>query len=363
MKIAKVLTALLLALCLCLTTTACGAAPAPAVPDAASDPSPAEAAAEAGAPADAAEPEETPAPADPAIDPALPVRVMTLNGTTGFGMAGLISKAGSGEAALSYRFSVETDPSVVTAALVSGDCDIAALPTNAAAALYNKTGGKVQLLALNTRGVLYLVTDGSVTVESFADLEGQTVYVPAQNPSFIFSYLCRANGVNVTLDNSYAQPAELSAAAAAGQVSIAVLPEPILTVTRSQNPDLTVALDLGAEWDKVAEPGSLVQGCVVVRSEFAGQHPAETARFLEEYGESVALLTEDPAAAAQRIEEAGIFAKAAVAEKALPRCSVCFVTGEEMRAQMRAFLEIMAEAAPASIGGAVPGDDFYWLGT
>ena len=100
MKIAKVLTALLLALCLCLTATACGAAPAPAVPDAASDPSPAEAAAEAGAPADAAEPEETPAPADPAIDPALPVRVMTLNGTTGFGMAGLISKAGSGEAAL-----------------------------------------------------------------------------------------------------------------------------------------------------------------------------------------------------------------------------------------------------------------------
>ncbi len=301
--------------------------------------------------------------AEGTLDTELPVRVITLNGTTGFGMAGLIAAHEAGDTALNYSFTVDTDASNVTAALVNGDCDIAALPTNAASALYNKTGGKIQVLALNTRGVLYLVSDGSVEINSIADLDGQTVYAPAQNPSFIFAALCSKCGIALDIDNSYAQPAELSAAAAAGQVSIAVLPEPILTVTRSQNPDLTVSLDLGAEWDKVAEPGSLVQGCVVVRSEFAGQHPAETARFLEEYGESVALLTEDPAAAAQRIEEAGIFAKAAVAEKALPRCSVCFVTGEEMRAQMRAFMEIMAEAAPASIGGAVPGDDFYWLGT
>ena len=127
------------------------------------------------------------AAAEPAFDAELPVRVMTLNGTTGFGMAGLISSANAGEAALNYSFSVETDASNVTAALVSGDCDIAALPTNAAAALYNKTGGKVQVLALNTLGVLYLVTDGSVAVESFADLDGRTVYAPAQNPSILFA--------------------------------------------------------------------------------------------------------------------------------------------------------------------------------
>ena len=110
-----------------------------------------------------------------APDTALPVRVITLNGTTGFGMAGLIAAHNAGETALNYSFSVETDASNVTAALVNGDCDIAALPTNAASALYNKTGGKVQVLALNTRGVLYLVTDGSVEVDSIADLDGQTL--------------------------------------------------------------------------------------------------------------------------------------------------------------------------------------------
>ena len=297
----------------------------------------------------------------PVIDAELPVRVVTLNGTTGFGMAGLIAAHKAGSTGLNYSFTVDTDASNVTAALVNGDCDIAALPTNAASALYNKTEGKVQVLALNTRGVLYLVTDGSVEIASFADLDGMTVYVPAQNPTFIFSYLCKANGVDVTVDNSYAQPAELNTAVTAGEVNVAVLPEPMVTVARSQNKDLKVALDLTEEWDKVSEPGSLVQGCVVVRTDFAAEHPAEVAAFLADYEASAALLTEDTAAAAKAIEEAGIFAKAAVAEKAIPNCNVCFVTGEEMQEQLSAFLGIMFEAAPQSIGGKIPADDFYCI--
>ena len=283
-----------------------------------------------------------------------PVRVYTLNGTTGFGMAGMIA-----DAKPDYSFTVETDPSVVTAALVSGDCDIAALPTNAAAALYNKTEGKVQVLALNTRGVLYLVTDGKEKIESISDLNGKTVYAPAQNPSFIFAALCSKYGIELDIDTSYAQPAELNAAVAAGKVSLAVLPEPMVTVAKSQNQDLVAALDLTAEWDKVMEPGSLVQGCVVVRREFAEKHPAELKQFLADYEASVKLLSDDVQAAAAKIEAAGIFAKAAVAAKAIPNCNVCFVTGEDMQRDLGAFLEIMFEKAPQSVGGAVPGDDFY----
>ncbi len=289
-------------------------------------------------------------------DAAVNTRVYTLNGTTGFGMAGMIT-----DAKPDYSFTVETDPSVVTAALVSGDCDIAALPTNAAAALYNKTEGAVQVLALNTRGVLYLVTDGKEKIESIADLNGKTVYAPAQNPSFIFSALCKANDVDVTIDNSYAQPAELNTAVAAGQVGLAVLPEPMVTVARSQNKDLVVALDLTEEWDKVMEPGSLVQGCVVVRCEFAEANPDAVKAFLADYEASVKLLTEDTEAAAKNIEAAGIFAKAAVAAKAIPNCNICFVTGEDMQRELSAFLQIMADTAPQSIGGKLPGEDFYCI--
>ncbi len=310
------------------------------------------------------ESEPTPTPA-PEADASLPVNVMVLNGTTGFGMAGLISDSEAGNAALNYTFSVETDASNITAALVNGTADIGALPTNAAATLYNKTGGKVQVLALNTLGVLYLVTDGSEEITSFEDLRGKTVYAPAQNPTFIFQALCEKNGLavgeDITIDNTYAQPADLNTAVSSGEVSLAVLPEPMVTVARSANDQLTVALDLTAEWDKVMPAGSLVQGCVVVRTEFAEEHPAEVAKFLEEYEASVELLTSDTAAAAQKIEETGVFAKAAVAQKAIPNCNVCFVTGAEMQSALGEFLNVMFEVAPDSIGGAVPADDFYCI--
>lgn len=310
------------------------------------------------------ESEPTPTPA-PEADASLPVNVMVLNGTTGFGMAGLISDSEAGNAALNYTFSVETDASNITAALVNGTADIGALPTNAAATLYNKTGGKVQVLALNTLGVLYLVTDGSEEITSFEDLRGKTVYAPAQNPTFIFQALCEKNGLavgeDITIDNTYAQPADLNTAVSSGEVSLAVLPEPMVTVARSANDQLTVVLDLTAEWDKVMPAGSLVQGCVVVRTEFAEEHPAEVAKFLEEYEASIELLTSDTAAAAQKIEETGVFAKAAVAQKAIPNCNVCFVTGAEMQSALGEFLNVMFEVAPDSIGGAVPADDFYCI--
>lgn len=357
MKNARTLLTLLLLIALVLSLAACGSQAQPAqTEEPAAEAAPVEEAApEAEAPA------EEPAAAEEMPVDAAPVRVMALNGTTGFGMAALIAAAAEGSATQAYDFSVETDASNVTAALVSGDTDIAALPTNAAATLYNKTGGKVQVLALNTRGVLYVVSDGTETLESFADLDGKTVYVPAQNPTFIFRALCDAAGISVTIDNSYAQPADLNSAVAGGQVSLAVLPEPMVTIACSQNEALQVLFDLTAVWDTVFTPGSLVQGCVAVRADYAAENPDAVALFLQEYEASVALLESDPAAAAQSIEATGIFAKAAVAQKAIPRCNICFVTGEEMRSQLSAFLETMASVAPDSIGGAVPAEDFYCI--
>ncbi len=290
------------------------------------------------------------------------VNVMVLNGTTGFGMAKLIHDSEAGEAAQAYSFSVETDASNVTAALISGTCDIAALPTNAAATVYNKTEGGVRLIALNTLGVLYLVVNGeAVTVDSMDDLAGMTVYVPAQNPTFLFKAIADAAGVDVTVDNTYAQPADLRTALAAGDVDVAVLPEPMVTIACAANESLTVALDLTAEWDKVYAPGSLVQGCVVARTEFAQEHPEAVDAFLAEYGDSIAYLDEDVESAAQMIADAGIFEKAPVAQKAIPNCNLCFITGEDMQTAMDGFLSILFEVAPESVGGALPGEDFYYI--
>ena len=303
------------------------------------------------------------------IDPNLQINVTVLSGTTGFGMAPLMQKKADGTATLNYNFKVEADASVVNAALINGTVDIAALPTNAASVLYNKTGGKVQLLTINTLGVLYLLDNGN-NITSFEDLKGKTVAAPAQNPTFIFQYLCEKNGlkvgkvgdtgVDVIIDNSFTSPAELQSNVAAGNVTLAVLPEPLVTIVKSSNADVKVAMDLTEEWNKVSPENSLVQGCIVVRKEFAEQHPAEVATFLKEYETSVNFLMTNVDEAAEMIVAQGIFAKAPIAAKAIPNCNICFMTGEEMKSAMTTFLNIMMGVQPSSIGGKLPADDFYY---
>lgn len=298
------------------------------------------------------------------------VNVYTLNGTTGFGMAKLMTDVKNGaHADKNYSFTVKTEAAEVTAALINGDVDIAALPTNAAANVYNKTNGGVKILAVNTLGCLYLLTKEGTTVSSFEDLEGKTVYVPAQNPYFIFKDLCQKNGLvegtNVTIDStSYAQPANLRDAVASGAVEIAVLPEPMVTIAiasaKQNNVTVTNAMDLTAEWDKVNEPGSLVQGCIVVRTEFLEAYPQAVESFLKAYEESIGYLTTNTAEAAQMIAENGIFANATVAQKAIPKCNVCYLDGAEMKAAMEIYLGALAGINVQAIGGKLPEADFYY---
>lgn len=299
------------------------------------------------------------------------VTVYTLNGTTGFGMAKLMADAKNDEAFSHYTFEVKTDASDVTAALINGDADIAALPTNAAANVYNKTQGKVKILAVNTLGCLYLLTNQNAMVKSFADLKGKTVYVPAQNPTFIFKYLCEQNGLTVgkdiTLDSSsYAAPAALKDAVAAGTVDIAVLPEPMVTLAsaaakKSGTATLTVAMDLTEEWNRVSAKDSLVQGCVVVRTEFLEAHPETVKTFLSAYKASIQYLETDLDAASELIVECGIFTNAAVAKTAIPKCNVRYVDGEAMKASMNTYLTVLYGINPAAVGGALPADDFYYI--
>ena len=300
--------------------------------------------------------------ADVTLNIELDIRVSVLNGTTGFGAAQLMDAAKKGEAALNYNFKIETDATVINAGIINNEIDIAALPTNAASVLYNKTEGGVKVIALNTLGVLYVVENGN-TVNSLADLAGKTVYCPAQNPEVIFRAVCQLGGVeNVTVDTTYAQPAALmSAVATSTEGMIAVLPEPVLSVAMSKNADLRVALDLTNEWSQNKGTASLVQGCIVVRTAFLEEHPAEVAKFLEEYKASIEFLNANVAEAATMVVDLGIYAgAAAVAEKAIPKCNIVYMDGEEMQTALSAFLEVMYDVAPASVGGALPNTDFYY---
>lgn len=285
------------------------------------------------------------------------LRVAVLNGTTGWGAAPLISRIGSGESKLNAKIDTYTDATMVSPLIINGDADIAAVPTNLAAVLYNKTNGGVRVLAVNTLGVLYLIEDGN-TVNSLADLAGKTVYLPGQgsNPEFILRALVDGAGIeNVTFDYTYSSPDELATALATGKAALGVLPEPKVTAITSKKETLRVALDFTEEWKKQTS-APLVQGCIIVREEFLKEHTALVEKFLEEYKKSVEFVNSNPEEASAMIAEAGLAGNANAAKAALPRCNITYLDGEEMRTALNGFWSALFKLDPKSVGGKLPDD-------
>ncbi len=175
-----------------------------------------------------------------AADRSEEIKIYALNGTTALGMAQMIESSKSDGKEMNYNISLHTAADAITGAIISGECDIAALPTNVAVKLFNKSNGKLQLLALNTLGVLYLLNDGTQNVTSLADLKGKTIYLPGagSNPEYITAALLEAAGLEVGKDvildtTTYNSPDALQTAFATGKAPLAVLPEPKVTVALS----------------------------------------------------------------------------------------------------------------------------------
>ena len=253
----------------------------------------------------------------------------------------------------------------MTPSLIKGDLDMACVPANLAATLYQKTEGEIVTLAVNTLGVIYIVENGNA-VQSMADLRGKTIVSAGKGstPEYALRYLLSENGIDpdadVTIDWK-SEHAECVSALATGSATIAVLPQPFVTVAQGKIDSLRVALDLTEEWAALDNGSALLTGVVVSRKEFVEANPVTVADFLEDYTASVAWVNDNTADAAQLIGEYGIV-DAAVAEKALPYCNIVCITGEEMQEKLSGYLQVLYDADPASVGGALPEADFYYGG-
>ena len=335
MKSIKSLVSLLLALTLALSLNACGT-------QANTEPE---------------QPDDTPAPAE--------VNLYVLSGPTGIGAMNLWAAADAGETQNTYHITVPGANDEVVAAISNGDADIAAVATNLAATLYNKTSGGVTVLAVNTLGVLSLLGNGQ-EVATIADLAGKTIYAPGQgaNPEYILRYVLTGNGLDPDKDVTIqfvGEGSELLTVWQTDPEAIIMAPQPVATSILMQNENAATIFNMTDEWDKVSGGDStLMMGCVIVRNEFLQENPGAVALFLQEYAASIEKAQSDVEGTAALCEQYGLIPKAALAKAAIPSCGLTFVTGAEMKSALSGYLQVMFDADLKSVGGAMPGDDFYY---
>ncbi len=335
MKSIKSLVSLLLALTLALSLNACGT-------QANTEPE---------------QPDDTPAPAE--------VNLYVLSGPTGIGAMNLWAAADAGETQNTYHITMPGANDEVVAAISNGDADIAAVATNLAATLYNKTSGGVTVLAVNTLGVLSLLGNGQ-EVATVADLAGKTIYAPGQgaNPEYILRYVLTGNGLDPDKDVTIqfvGEGSELLTVWQTDPEAIIMAPQPVATSILMQNENAVTLFNMTDEWDKVSGGDStLMMGCVIVRNEFLQENPGAVALFLQEYAASIEKAQSDVEGTAALCEQYGLIPKAALAKAAIPSCGLTFVTGAEMKSALSGYLQVMFDADLKSVGGAMPGDDFYY---
>ena len=343
MKCKRVLSAVMAA-ALCVSLAACGST---------ASSSQAASTAESAASSAAAEPAASPETAAGGL------RVAGLKGPTTMGLVNLMNSE-DGE---DYSFTMYGAADEIVPLLVKGDLDAAAIPANLAATLYQKTEGAVEVACVNTLGVLYILENGE-SIQSVADLKGQTIVTTGKGttPEYVLRYVLARNGLDPDADVTIEYCSEATEALSqvqAGMANIAMLPQPFVTSALSQVEGLRVALDMNEEWEKVAG-SQLVTGVLVVRKDAAEADPDAFAAFLDGYAASVEAANSDLEGTAALCEEYGIVAKAALAQKALPECNIVFETGEQMKTDLTNYFQVLYDADPASVGGALPGDDFYY---
>lgn len=291
------------------------------------------------------------------------IRIGGLKGPTSIGLLSLKHKSASGEAMQDYEFTMATAADEITTALVKGELDIALIPANVASVLYNKTEGQITVIDINTLGVLYMVS-GDTSVSSPENLRGKTVYLTGKGttPDYVLQYILGQNGVleDVTLEYK-SEATEVAAVLAEDETAIGLLPQPFVTVATTKNENLSVIMDMTAEWDKVqGENGSrLLTGVTVVRNDFLNDHPVAVDAFLYDHKESIAETMDNLNEVADYAVEEEIIASSQIAMKAIPECNITYIDGNDMKQALAGYLEVLYELDPKSVGGALPGDDFY----
>ena len=296
------------------------------------------------------------------VEPA-DIRIAGLKGPTSMGMVKLMEDAENGEAANNYTFTIAGSADEVTPKLIQGEFDIAAVPANLASVLYNTTEGAVKLLAVNTLGVIYIVEKGD-SVQSLADLKGKTIYATGKGstPEYALNYILSENGIDPAADVTVewkTEPTEVVQLLAQSENAVAMLPQPYVTVAQTQVEGLRVAVDLNQAWSELDNGSLFLTGVLVVRADFAEQYPDQLAAFLQEYQASTEWVNANVPEAAQLVEKFDIV-KAAVAEKAIPYCNITYLAGDEMKTAMAGYLQVLFDQNEKSVGGKLPGDDFYY---
>ena len=295
------------------------------------------------------------------------VNVGLIMGPPSMGMGWFINEAKEGNTYNNFNFEVGgVDYTALASKFNTGDYDIIHCPSNVGAILYNNTDLKEEAVVadIGNLGLLYIMTTDP-SVQSMQDLQGRNVYSIGEGgpPEYTMGYLLEQEGLTDVNMSFKSTPFEVLNLLQDEENSIALLPQPFVEVAKLLVPGINTPIDITQEWDSLdLENGAeSVTTITIIRKSFLEEHEEAVVEYLNMCKASVDYCLTNPKEAAAWTDEFETFLNGEVAEAAMPYVNMCAITGNEMKDKLSGFLQIMYDYNPDAVGGAMPGDDFYYI--
>ncbi len=295
--------------------------------------------------------------------------IIGLSGPSAMGMVRLFTEINSLSDKLDVEFDIAGSADAVVKDIKEGNIDVASLPVSAAAKLYNDTEGGIRLLAVNTLGMVNLVANDELGIQSINDLKGLTVVVSGVDsmPQFVFEYILKQNGLEPGRDLTVEYQEnhkETVRMIESGEIQAAVLPQPFATEAMFKNENMKSVLELSSEWEKLSpKTPQIPMECLVATTNFIEKYTSELMQLLTFYNESVNWVNEDRQGAAKLIVDFGILDDEKTAAEAIEPSNIRFIPADAAKDMVDGILKALYEYNPDTIGGEVPGDEFYFMGS
>ena len=289
------------------------------------------------------------------------INVAALNGPTGMAMVNLMDMEDK------YDITTYQAPADVTAKVISGEVDVAAVPSNLAAVLYNKTEGDIVAISPIALGMLQILGN-NVDIDDVSELAGKTIVASGQGgtPEYVLEKVLSDNGLTIYEDVNVewvANHSEVNAKLLNQEGTIAMIPEPFVSTALSSGQEGVEDLfDLNELWEG-STGCELPMGVLIAKKSFVQEREDDLKVLLNDLQESVDFVNDSPAEAAKVIVEKGFIGDEEIAEAAIPGCHITLYTGKTSQTGMemlKTFNQILFDLDPASVGGKMPDEDLYY---
>lgn len=287
------------------------------------------------------------------------IKVVTPDGLPALSLVNMMDTKKIDNIQLNYKVEKMSDALIVD--MLKREGDIAIVPSNFSAQLYNKKLG-YKILGTIGWGSFYVVSRDNIN--SLEELKGKEVYTFGKGltPDLIFQSILEKKGINKNSIkiNYLSSGNEVASLYLGKKVDTIVIPEPILSKVLIKSPTSTIVANLNDEWKNITNSDlGYPQSTLVIKEEIYETNPKFVKEFINKLTESISKLYKNSGETVENVKRNSLSIDTSVLNKVLTRANIFYTPIIDCKEEYNNYFKILELTNKKVIGGKLPDEDIF----